>query len=141
MRNTKFRAWLKKEEVMVECHTIACENGTHTCYVPKKGILGRLLNRKDFFDVGAGEATLMQFTGITDKTGKEVFEGDLLRVTPGEYAPREIYEVAWNPEHLQWGVPLPIGDYVVIGNIYENPGVLHGDGLNFPAMGLQDHRM
>jgi hypothetical protein len=79
---------------------------------------------------------IMQFTGLRDKNGKgkEVYQSDLIRVCPGGYEPREIYEVVWDEERLCWGIKSKIGlitslwtfekDFEVIGNSYENKELL-----------------
>ena len=84
------------------------------------------------------ENILMQFTGLKDKNdsllGEEVYQGDLIQSLPKGYEPREIYEVVWDEERLEWGIKSKIGmitslwtfdkDFEVIGNIMENPELL-----------------
>jgi hypothetical protein len=68
---------------------------------------------------------VMQFTGLRDRTGKEVYEGDVLRVDfrdPG-YKPINVV-VEWNNDDVCWYVGAP-GQYLtVIGNVYEHPELL-----------------
>lgn len=78
--------------------------------------------------------TVSQFTGLTDKYKKKIFEGDL--IAKGF----EIYEVRWNPEQVRWGIysnnfevagftKLSESYFEVIGNIYDNRELLENDKL------------
>jgi len=76
---------------------------------------------------------VMQFTGLKDKNGKEIYEGDLIQDLPDGYEPRLIDEVVWWEEKLAWAVKDKFGGYgmlwpekefKVIGNIYENPELI-----------------
>lgn len=85
---------------------------------------------------------LMQYTGLKDKNGREVFEGDVLQA---RYVPNyslNIFEVKWNNgsaafvcyrSHQDQNIrfeQLPLcpsnsmEDLEVIGNIYENPELI-----------------
>jgi uncharacterized phage protein (TIGR01671 family) len=119
MREIKFRAWDKHKKEMYE--------------VPDWDI-GTVLNPQCNY-------IPMQFTGLYDKNGKEIYEGDILNIT-NRYDDYEIYaSIEWDNEEARWGYCKKDGDdvevgslydiganeYEVIGNIYENPNLIAGE--------------
>ena len=70
----------------------------------------------------------MQYTGLKDKNGKEIYEGDILLTNNQTYN----YEVKF--EDCSFGVQtkhygfinlIGCGELEIIGNIYENPELLN----------------
>lgn len=117
MREIKFRAWAKKQKRMVA----------------KLNPQGLNLAGDNIAEY-APECIWMQYTNLKDKNGKEIYEGDVLRIK--ENGTKEIHDnvvVSWrqayvpsfsfnNKKGAYW---IGDGDIIeVIGNIYENPELL-----------------
>lgn len=85
-------------------------------------------NINDIFSIY--KAPPMQFTWISDKNGRDIYEGDIVQSTrPAamKYKVMRDDEVAWflfEDEFKAWFSPYGRIDVVIIGNIYENPELL-----------------
>lgn len=87
--------------------------------------------------------TLNRATGFTDRNGKEIFEGDIVRhhKYPKKLTLNEQIDLGWLPvviwssesdaEYGYWSAGFVLGDnpkaYEVVGNVFENPELLRKD--------------
>ena len=118
----KYRAWLKKKQKMDNeiDHISWLED---ELYCIGDGIT---------YMVSAEDLVLMQSTGLVDKNGKEIFEGDIVKMSKDVYSEPTYYEVvrhyggAYRLESKQHGCELWLRhtDCEVVGNIYENRELL-----------------
>jgi len=131
MREIKFRAWLKEEKKMVNVETMDFTDKSMQ-YLEKSEIINAYLLRRVIFD----DVELMQYTGVKDKNGKEIYEGDIVKFIKlegyGEYCDQVEYtgrieycvsEFRIQPLNLRLSDE-SIVEIEVVGNIYENKNLL-----------------
>lgn len=96
-----------------------------------------LVNNGDWFSFDIG--TLLQFTGLQDKNGKDIYEGDILQSYPTQDV-RFVVGYGENEQSNSYGYNLQavntnityefdknsVKRMEVIGNIYENSELLEG---------------
>lgn len=112
MREIKFRAWDKTNNRMIEWPEIFA-------YQMLYEIIPNSMNDQNIY-------SLMQYTGIKDKNGVEIYEGDIYNMGDKNIK----YVAVWNDTGLT-GKQLGSRSYAgisfwkdtieVVGNIYQNP--------------------
>lgn len=127
MRGIKFRVWDKKFNMML---------GFKSVYINfnegKIEVATDTLRYEEIYTDEIEDFVLMQYTNLKDKNGKEIYEGDILKVklddgeanlyvkyVKGEY--RVVNEGKWEDSLYAY---MYFSDVEVVGNIYENEDLL-----------------
>lgn len=125
----KFRAWDGKNMI----HEVTIYNGRFIdCSTADEDIFMKWHDPSE-------EIAIMQFTGLKDKNGVDIYEGDILSFPTSNWM-NQVVEVVWYEKQHCWALKNKHGiqhttsggrSYLingksleVIGNIYENPTLL-----------------
>lgn len=150
MKRIKLRAWHIAEKKMCKVETltdkgaflVGVKKGEDQSLYPLSRTIVRAPEHGRFCD--NDEFELMQFTGLLDKRGKEIYEGDLLNVkttfqnnmADKRFQPHTLRQVGFDRGvfiDVNSGVQLydkiysPVShkiEYEIIGNVFESPDLL-----------------
>lgn len=123
MREIKFRAWDRTSDIMrTDISSIDYDGSGKVAQINVVTGADILFPDK--------EAILMQYTGLKDKNGVEIYEGDIVALSE-EYDEDRSYAIEWQINGYwldgwdgnEYGFP-DEDTLEVIGNVYENPELL-----------------
>lgn len=122
MREIKFRAWIKEVDEIREVEYIN--------FWEKKISYPHKFCKEYYLNADFDEIELMEYTGLKDMKGKEIYEGDILFESFSE----EYFKVVFENGSFRAEVDeysLDLEDYAhiceVVGNIYENPELMEDE--------------
>ncbi|OZS37516.1 YopX family protein [Enterococcus faecium] len=127
----KFRAYSKEENEMYYPHN---DKNVDWTIDDETGFIAPLVNLGGGMWGMIDKYELMQSTGLKDKNGVEIFEGDLVEHDDnlnGDWETFEACEVVYDKDYAQFCFKWDAGNFLtdyrnlnVIGNIYENSELL-----------------
>jgi uncharacterized phage protein (TIGR01671 family) len=136
-REIKFRAWQKHHKRMLEVIGLRYENNELTeigvkypdGHIPKRVYYSK--NNSAFYlydSKGDCIFELMQYTGLKDKNGKEIYDGDICESIDG------IFLVTWNEEKSAFIMVFQDGERLYLEEMREDTKIIGNINDNFDLL-------
>lgn len=121
MREIKFRVWYKSKMWLPD----GLQSYSDFMVSAFGGVF--FMNEPGYHNGKDHSAILMQYTGLKDKNGKEIYEGDIVKYDQVERFGESRNNYQTTVEYKDYGFfcSCLIENIEVIGNIYENPDLLN----------------
>lgn len=124
MREFKFRAWNKKREVIAFVSAMFLDKLEYHAAVELNYLFNRKIE-KTRETVNLSEVELMQFTGLKDCNGREIYENDILKLPSGKItAVSFMFGSFCYDEDFTTNLCNINANSEIIGNTYENADLL-----------------
>lgn len=127
MREILFRGKRTDNGEWVKGHLIADEMDASNCFIGYVFGTNEDGSPHDLDVAPVDPETICQYTGLTDKNGKKIFEGDIVTVPNDD----ELYSVIWDEDTASWSLSAEAVVYnfdnfwgyelEVVSNVYDNP--------------------
>jgi len=135
MREIKFRAWVGTHKLMFQVREMIIPDGLNEAGMQEIAATDNYSIVRPLHYI---QPILMQYTGLKDKNGKEIYEGDIINFNIQDYRGLDHF---YKSEVYYWGscfscdtgesclinldtIIAEDDEIEIIGNIYENPELL-----------------